>query len=200
MKVYGMVPDEQIIQGCMTGKRKAFSLLYKRYAPTMLGICMRYCKNRIDAEDVMQDGFLKVFNQVHKFRSEGSFEGWIKRIMINAAIDNYQSNLRLSFIQDSGNLLENAELADIHDDDDELPDELNISKEKLMRMIQELPDGYRMVFNLFAIEGYGHKDIATMLGITESTSKTQLLKARKALRKKIESIVQNYPINKVLAI
>jgi RNA polymerase sigma-70 factor (ECF subfamily) len=120
--------------------------------------------------------------------------------MINAAIDNYQSNLRLSFIHDSGNLAENAELADISDEDDELPEELNISKEKLMRMIQELPDGYRMVFNLYAIEGFGHKDIATMLGITESTSKTQLLKARKVLRKKIESLVQNYPINKVLAI
>lgn len=195
-----MFPDEQIIQGCMAGKRKAFSLLYKKYASTMLGICMRYCKNRIDAEDVMQDGFMKVFSQVHKFRSEGSFEGWIKRIMINAAIDNYQSNLRLSFIQDSGNLLENAELADVYDEDDELPDEMNIPKEKLMRMIQELPDGYRMVFNLYAIEGFSHKDIAAMLEITESTSKTQLLKARKVLRKKIESIVQNYPINKVLAI
>lgn len=195
-----MVPDEQIIQGCMTGKRKAFSLLYKKYASTMLGICMRYCNNRIDAEDVMQDGFMKVFSQVHKFRHEGSFEGWIKRIMIHAAIDNYQSNLRLSFIQDSGNVLENAEAADVYEEDDELPEVLNISREKLMRMIQELPDGYRMVFNLYAIEGYSHKDIAAMLGITESTSKTQLLKARKVLRKKIETLVQNYTINKVLAI
>lgn len=200
MKVNGMVPDEQIIRGCMTGKRKAFSQLYKKYAPTMMGICMRYCKNRIDAEDVMQDGFMKVFSQVHKFRSEGSFEGWIKRIMINAAIDSYQSNLRLSFVQDSGTILENAELADTFEEDDDLPEALNLSKEKLMRMIQELPDGYRMVFNLYAIEGFSHKDIASMLGITESTSKTQLLKARRVLRKKIESIVQNYSINKVLAI
>jgi RNA polymerase sigma-70 factor (ECF subfamily) len=195
-----MIPDEQIIEGCLAGKRKSFSLLYKKYASTMLGICMRYCKNRIDAEDVMQDGFLKVFSQVHKFRKEGSFEGWIKRIMINAAIDNYQSNLRLSFIQDSAHLHEQSELPDHYQEEDELPPAMDIPKEKLMSMIQELPDGYRMVFNLYAIEGYGHKEIAAMLGITESTSKTQLLKARKALRKKIESIIEKHPINRVLAI
>ncbi len=183
----------------MAGKRKSFSLLYKKYASTMLAVCLRYCKNRIDAEDVMQDGFLKVFSQVHKFRKEGSFEGWIKRIMINAAIDNYQSNLRLSFIQDSGHLHEHPDMTEWSDDDD-LPEELAISREKLMSMIQELPDGYRMVFNLYAIEGFGHKDIATMLGISESTSKTQLLKARKALRKKIEAIIENYPVNRVIAI
>jgi RNA polymerase sigma-70 factor (ECF subfamily) len=195
-----MIPDEQIIEGCLAGKRKSFSLLYKKYASTMLGICMRYCKNRIDAEDVMQDGFLKVFSQVHKFRREGSFEGWIKRIMINAAIDNYQNNLRLAFIQDSAHLHEQSELADQYQEEDDLPPAMNIPKEKLMAMIQELPDGYRMVFNLYAIEGYGHKDIAAMLGITESTSKTQLLKARKVLRKKIESIIENHHINRVLAI
>lgn len=193
-----MIPDQQIIEGCLAGKRKSFSLLYKKYASVMLGVCMRYCKNRGDAEDVMQDGFLKVFSQVHKFRHEGSFEGWIKRIMINAAIDNYQSNLRLSFIQESVNLGQIQEPVDNEEND--LPAGMNIPKEKLMAMIQELPDGYRMVFNLYAIEGIGHKDIASMLGISESTSKTQLLKARKVLRRKIESIVENYHTNSVVAI
>jgi len=195
-----MIPDQQIIEGCLAGKRKSFSLLYKKYASVMLGVCMRYCKNRGDAEDVMQDGFLKVFSQVHKFRNEGSFEGWIKRIMINAAIDNYQSNLRLSFVQESGSLHDTENFADSGPDDDDLPEALNLSKERLMAMIQELPDGYRMVFNLYAIEGFGHKDIAAMLGITESTSKTQLLKARKVLRKKIENIIENYHTNRVIAI
>jgi RNA polymerase sigma factor (sigma-70 family) len=195
-----MIPDQQIIEGCLAGKRKSFSLLYKKYASVMLGVCMRYCKNRGDAEDVMQDGFLKVFSQVHKFRNEGSFEGWIKRIMINAAIDNYQSNLRLSFVQEPGSLHDTENFADSGPDDDDLPEALNLSKERLMAMIQELPDGYRMVFNLYAIEGFGHKDIATMLGITESTSKTQLLKARKVLRKKIENIIENYHTNRVIAI
>jgi RNA polymerase sigma-70 factor (ECF subfamily) len=195
-----MIPDEQIIEGCLAGKRKSFNLLYKKYASVMLGVCMRYCKNRTEAEDILQDGFIKVFSQVHKFRKEGSFEGWIKRIMINAAIDNYQSSLRLSFIQDPGRIPEDQELTGITDEDEELPSVLNLSREHLMSMVQELPDGYRMVFNLYAIEGFSHRDIAAMLGISESTSKTQLLKARKALRKKIESVIENYQTNRVIAI
>lgn len=165
----------------------------------MLGVCMRYCKNRIDAEDVMQDGFIKVFNQIHKFRGEGSFEGWIKRIMINSAIDNYQSNLKHAFHEDISETAEIMVMADRPDDED-LPDELKINHAQLMKMIQDLPDGYRMVFNLYAIENYGHKEISNLLGISENTSKTQLLKARKTLRKKIEALLQNQYINRVTTI
>jgi RNA polymerase sigma factor (sigma-70 family) len=195
-----MNSDDQIIVGCLEGKRKAYSLLFKNYSPVMLGVCMRYCKNRIDAEDVMQDGFIKVFTQMHKFRSEGSFEGWIKRIMINAAIDNYQSNLKHAFHEDVSEIVQSPVMVDNPDEDDDLPGELDIPREKLMQMIQELPDGYRMVFNLFAIENYNHKDIASLLGISENTSKTQLLKARKALRKKIEALLQYNHINRVTTI
>jgi len=195
-----MNSDDQIIAGCLEGKRKAFSLLFENYAPVMLGVCMRYCKNRIDAEDVMQDGFIKVFGQIHKFRREGSFEGWIKRIMINAAIDNYQSNLKHAFHEDVGEIIQAPAIVDYPDEDDDLPDELNIPHAKLMEMIQELPDGYRMVFNLFAIENYNHKDIASLLGISESTSKTQLLKARKVLRKKIEALLQHNHIKRVTTV
>jgi RNA polymerase sigma-70 factor (ECF subfamily) len=183
----------------MDGKRKAFSELFKTYAPVMLGVCMRYCKNRIDAEDVMQDGFIKVFSQIHKFRNEGSFEGWIKRIMIHAAIDNYQSNLKRAFHEEASELTRTAELVENPGQDDDLPDEMNIPHHKLMEIIQELPDGYRMVFNLYAIENFNHKEIASLLGITENTSKTQLLKARKALRKKIEALLQ-HQINRVKAV
>jgi len=195
-----MNSDDQIIAGCLEGKRKAFSLLFENYAPVMLGVCMRYCKNRIDAEDVMQDGFIKVFGQIHKFRREGSFEGWIKRIMINAAIDNYQSNLKHAFHEEVGEITSVSAIADYPGEDDDLPDELKIPHAKLMEMIQELPDGYRMVFNLYAIENYNHKDIASLLGISENTSKTQLLKARKALRKKIEALLQHNHIIRVTAI
>jgi len=161
---------------------------------------MRYCKNRIDAEDVMQDGFIKVFSQIHKFRSEGSFEGWIKRIMINAAIDNYQTNLKRTFQAEGlGEIARSAAISDYHDDDD-FPEELNIRHEKLMEMIQDLPDGYRMVFNLYAIENYNHKEIASLLGISENTSKTQLLKARKVLRKKVEALLQHNHINRVTTV
>jgi RNA polymerase sigma-70 factor (ECF subfamily) len=195
-----MNSDDQIIVGCLEGKRKAFSLLFQNYAPVMLGVCMRYCKNRIDAEDVMQDGFIKVFGQIHKFRREGSFEGWIKRIMINAAIDNYQSNLKHAFHEDVSEIVQTTAIIDNPDQDDDLPDELNIPHDKLMGMIQELPDGYRVVFNLYAIESYNHKEIATLLGISENTSKTQLLKARKALRRKIEALLQHNHINRVTTI
>jgi len=195
-----MKSDDQIIVGCEEGKRKAFSLLFENYAPVMLGVCMRYCKNRIDAEDVMQDGFIKVFSQIHKFRSEGSFEGWIKRIMINAAIDNYQTNLKRAFQEEGlGDIARSAAVSDYQDDDD-FPDELNIRHEKLMEMIQDLPDGYRMVFNLYAIENFNHKEIASLLGISENTSKTQLLKARKVLRKKVEALLQHNHINRVTTV
>lgn len=195
-----MKSDDQIIVGCKEGKRKAFSLLFENYAPVMLGVCMRYCKNRIDAEDVMQDGFIKVFSQIHKFRSEGSFEGWIKKIMINAAIDNYQTNLKRAFQEEGlGEIARSAAISDYQDDDD-FPEELNIRHEKLMEMIQDLPDGYRMVFNLYAIENFNHKEIASLLGISENTSKTQLLKARKVLRKKVEALLQHNHINRVTTV
>lgn len=195
-----MNSDDQIIVGCLDGKRKAFSMLFNNYAPVMLGVCMRYCKNRIDAEDVMQDGFIKVFGQIHKFRREGSFEGWIKRIMINAAIDNYQSNLKHAFHEDVTEITKTAAIVDYQEEDDDIPEELKIPHEKLMEMIQELPDGYRVVFNLYAIENFNHKDIASMLAISENTSKTQLLKARKALRKKIETLMHYTHTSRVTTI
>lgn len=195
-----MNSDDQIIAGCLEGKRKAFNALFQNYAPVMLGVCMRYCKNRIDAEDVMQDGFIKVFGQIHKFRGEGSFEGWIKRIMIHAAIDNYQSNLKRAFHEEISDITPAGALVDNPSSDDDLPDEMNIPHAKLMEMVQELPDGYRMVFNLYAIENYNHKEIASLLGISENTSKTQLFKARKVLRKKIEALLQQNHINRVITV
>jgi RNA polymerase sigma factor (sigma-70 family) len=194
-----MNSEEQIIKGCIDGKRKAYSQLFKIYAPVMLGVCMRYCKNRIDAEDVMQDGFIKVFSSIGKFRGDGSFEGWIKRIMINSAIDNYQANLKHAFHEDVDEMDVLKELGDNPDTDHDLPDEMNIPHQKLMQMIQELPDGYRLVFNLYAIENLNHKEISSLLSISENTSKSQLLKARKALRKKIEALLQHH-INRVTTV
>lgn len=193
-----MISDEQIIEGCVEGRRKAHSLLYRKYASTMLGVCMRYCNNRADAEDVLQEGFIKVFSHISSFRKEGSFEGWIKRIMINAAIDNYQNNLKHYFHADVDEIDEYMVTGDTSGHDPELPQDIDIPKEKLMEMIQQLPDGYRVVFNLYAIEGLVHKEIATLLGITENTSKTQLMKARRTLRKKLEAMLQLRNVKKVL--
>jgi RNA polymerase sigma-70 factor (ECF subfamily) len=150
----------------------------------MLGICLRYCKNRADAEDVLQDGFIKVFSNITNFRQEGSFEGWIKRIMVNTAIDYLNKKQRLNHQMDYDHFEETLEVENEERDDTNYAD-INLSHEELLSIIRSLPDGYRVVFNMYAIEGYSHRDIAEMLNISINTSKTQLFKARKLIRKKI---------------
>ena len=182
-----MISDQKIVEGCKAGKHKAFSMLYKKYSAVMLGLCLRYCKNLQEAEDVLQEGFIKVFRNIKKFREEGSFEGWIKRIMINCAIDHYQKNLKHAFHENLDEL--NEKIAD----DEEVAGKYRdhgVDKDQLMKMIQDLPDGYRIVFNMYVIEEYSHRDIATSLGISENTSKTQLMKARRALREKLKKVVE----------
>ena len=189
-----MISEEKIVEGCIAGKRKAFNLLYKRHAPVMLGVCMRYCKNAPEAEDVMQEGFIKVFKNMDKYRKTGSFEGWIKRIMINTAIDNYQSSLKHYFHANIDELEDTLVMAGQSDPEWEPPQE-KVSRMKLMDLIQQLPDGYRMVFNLYAIEGMGHKEIAGMLNVSESTSKTQLFKARRALKGMLQQATERQEKN-----
>ena len=190
-----MVSDEQIIEGCLSGKRKAYYLLYRKYASVMMAICMRYCKHRDDAEDVLQEGFIKVFSNMEKYRHEGSFEGWIKRIMINTSIDHYQDNLQHAYHIDVDELQGTAlPDAPTGHDPDPTPYE-GLSREKLMAVIQSLPDGYRMVFNLYAIEGMNHREIAESLSISENTSKTQLMKARRSLRNKLKELIKKHEFN-----
>jgi RNA polymerase sigma-70 factor (ECF subfamily) len=173
------------LEGCRAGKRKSYNLLYQKYSEVMLGICFRYSKNRQEAEDILQEGFIKIFKNISKFRGEGSFEGWMKRIMVNSAIDHYQKSLKHLYHEEVDNVADdNSIVSDQYDDHENN----QFSAEQLMQMVQELPDGYRIVFNMFAIEGYSHKDIASHLGISENTSKTQLLKARKTLKAKLETI------------
>lgn len=190
-----MISDEQIIEGCLSGKRKAYNWLYRKYASVMMGICMRYCKNRDDSEDVLQEGFIKVFSNMEKYRHEGSFEGWIKRIMVNAAIDHYQHNLRHAYHKDVEDLEDKTVIDDHSGHDPGPPQFTDIPKKKLMEIIRSLPDGYRMVFNLYAIEGLSHKEIANALSISENTSKTQLMKARRSLRGKLNEHIRQLELN-----
>lgn len=177
------ISEEELISGCVEGNRYAQKVLYEKYRSLMFAICMRYAKNKDEAEDVMIDGFMKIFTKIKEFRKEGSFEGWLKRIMVNSAINNYRSNLKHYY---------NSQL----DDDDnylEIKDETDIFKktysaEYLIRMIQELPVGYRIVFNMYEIEGYSHKEIAEVLDISVSTAKTQLFHAKKTLKNKLAKI------------
>ncbi len=172
-----MDPEQELIEKCLANDPFAQELLYRRYASKMYGICLRYVRQKEDASDILQDAFVRVFTNLKHYRGEGSFEGWIRRIMVNTAINHYKANIRYS--RDLS--LDDARPAG-HIDNEALS---RISTEELLKVIQQLPDGFRMVFNLFVIEGYDHKEIAGMLGITESTSKSQLHRAKAALQKKL---------------
>lgn len=179
-----MTSEHEIISGCINGDKRAQKMLYDRYSAKMLGVCLRYMKNLDEAEDVLQDGFIKVFTYIGQYRFEGSFEGWLRRIMINTALNAYRSNLKHHFH------------SDIDEQQNYLPDTITedayskLSVEELLKVIQSLPHGYRMVFNLYEIEGYKHKEIAEMLKISENTSKTQLLKSKIAIRNKLAKLIK----------
>lgn len=172
-----MISDEEIIKGCIDGDKKFQHLLYEKYASSMLGVCIRYFKDTEEAEDALQEGFIKVFKNIKKFRFEGSFEGWIRRIMINTALNYYRSNLKHYFHSD---ITENENKIVFDKDFNQ-----DFYVEDLLKIVRDLPPGYRMIFNLFEIEGYSHKEIATQMKISKNTSKSQLLKARKLLQKKL---------------
>jgi RNA polymerase sigma-70 factor (ECF subfamily) len=172
-----MSADNQLIEGCRANNRKAQKAIFEKYKNSMLGVCMRYCKSKDEAEDVLMEAFMTVFSEIHSFRGEGSFEYWIKRIMINSSINNYRKNLKHYF---------HTDIDDIDDRKMVKNENIEVSSVKdIMKVVQKLPEGYRVVFNLYAIEGYKHKEIAKMLEITVGTSKSQLSKARKMLQSKI---------------
>lgn len=168
--------EADIIAGCKQGDRKAQELLYKMYASKMYAVCLRYSKDRMEAEDFLQEGFVKVFQNIHRYQPNGPFGGWIRRVFVNAAIEIYRKNARSPISQPD-------EMPD-GVDDQETPIE-HLGVKELIQMITAMPDGYRQVFNLFAIEGYMHQEIAAMLGISEGTSKSQYARARKYLQEVI---------------
>ncbi|MTI22350.1 sigma-70 family RNA polymerase sigma factor [Fulvivirga sp. RKSG066] len=168
--------EESLIYKCRKKNGKAQKELYEKYAPKMLGVCIRYVKDADQAEDIMIAAFVKIFEKIDQFKSEGSFEGWIRRIMVNES---------LTFIRrNKGMYLEvDIEAADREPDYNTLSDHLET--EDLLKMIHSLPTGYQTVFNLYAIEGYSHKEIAQQLNISENTSKSQLSRARSLLQKQL---------------
>ena len=170
-----------LIKRAIANSREAQQQLFEQHSPKMLGVCRQYVKDNHHAEDLLLQGFLKVFTNLYKFKNEGSFEGWIRRIMVNTCIS----------------YLRKKNLVDLFDEDyvfnDAATESLeNTSVEDIQKLIDRLPDGYKVVFNLFAIEGYKHSEIAAQLGISESTSKSQLFKARKLLQENY------YKMNKTL--
>ncbi|MDH5603434.1 MAG: RNA polymerase sigma factor [Cyclobacteriaceae bacterium] len=168
--------EEDLIEQCIKGNAKSQKEIYDRYSSRMYGVCLRYIKNEQIAEDILISGFMKVYDKIHQFKFEGSFEGWIRRIMVNESLSYLRQNKQMFIerdIETAGNLV------DFHTLD------THLEQEDLMKMIALLPDGYRMVFNLYAIEGFSHREIAGKLGIQESTSKSQLSRARAMLRNQL---------------
>ena len=167
-----------IVKQCVKGDRKAQRELYKTFYGKMMSVCYRYSNNSEDAKDILQDGFVKVFGNLKKYNFTGSLEGWIRRIIVNTAIDHYRKHKNVHFIDDEeGFILENSKT--------ESADSIysQFGEEVIIEAIQALSPSYRAVFNLNAIEGFQHKEIAEKLGISEGTSKSNLAKAKKNLRK-----------------
>jgi RNA polymerase sigma-70 factor (ECF subfamily) len=169
--------EEEIIEGCIRKRRKAQKALYEKYHRRMLGICVRYCTTRAEAEDVMVEGFMNIYSKIKSFTGQGSFEGWMRRVMVNTAIDNYRKNKKRLDNENLDNVAEKLSHEPVFHE--------NLAAEEILKMVTQLPSGYRIVFNLYAIEGYSHLEIGQMLGISENTSKTQLFKARKLLQRMI---------------
>jgi RNA polymerase sigma factor (sigma-70 family) len=172
-KIY-RAKEEELIKGCLKRDRSAQQQLFDQYSSKMYGICYRYVKHAMEAEDILVTAFTKIFERIDQFKGEGSFEGWIRRIMVNEALT-YLRKSRAMYLETD------LEQADREPDYDKLSDHLEA--EDLLKMIQELPAGYRLVFNMYAIDGYSHKEIAEQLGISENTSKSQLSRARVYLQK-----------------
>ena len=168
--------EETLIRGCRENDPRSQRELYQHWAPKMLGICLRYVKDRSEAESVMTGGFLKVFEKIGQFSGEGSFEGWMRRIMVNESLSYLRQHKHTFMMVDA----EEAHREISYDDAEQ-----NLQAADLLSMIQRLPDGYRTIFNLYAIEGFSHKEIAAKLEISESTSKSQLSRARGLLQQQL---------------
>lgn len=171
-----MPDDKEIIEGCKNGKESSQHALYKKYAGKMMGVCRRYIKSRAEAEDVFQDAFVKVFQKISSLKGQ-NLQAWMKRIFINACIDSYHKSRKFGYNVDYEEVQEvNFMFEDVF---------AKITNKELLQLINDIPEGYNIVFNLNVIEGYTHKEIAEMLGISEGTSKSQLAKAKKHLQRKL---------------
>ncbi len=171
------ISESDLIKGCLQEDRRMQEALYQRFSPRMYAVCLRYAGNTEEAEDILQEGFVKVFRKLESFRNEGSFEGWIRRIFVNTAIEHFRrKKYLLPVTEKEENTLE-ARNTSVLDD---------LSARDIMAIVQELSPGYRTVFNLYVVEGFTHKEIADILGISEGTSKSQLSRAKVILQEKVK--------------
>ncbi len=175
-----MIALDDIIKGCIEGKRQAQEDLYGLLSGKMYSVCLRYSRDQDEAKDNLQDGFIKVFSKIRQFKGAGSFEGWVRRIMVNTALQKYRGQYQLYALNDNESKALNIPVENVME---------AMGEKELLDMIQELPPRYKLVFNMFAIEGYSHKEISEMLDITEGTSKSNLSRARDILQEKLKKIM-----------
>jgi RNA polymerase sigma factor (sigma-70 family) len=170
------VSENDLIEGCIGGDRKMHELLYERFSPKMYAVCLRYASSPDDAQDLLQEGFIKIFRNLDKFRKEGSFEGWIRRVFVNTSIEHYRKKVNLNSIGEKEEKL-------IEDPSWNILDQM--AEKDIIELVQELSPGYRSVFNMYVIEGFSHKEIGDIMGISEGTSKSQLARAKSILQKRV---------------
>lgn len=178
-----MISEAELIKGCLNNDRLYQKHLYERYARKMLSVCLCYARDSYEAENILQEGFIKIFENLKNFKPVGSFEGWIRRIIVNTATDYYRKMKRLKYIEvdveEAGNLVSTIDMDKFATDD-------------IIKTIQKLPEGSRLVFTLFAIEGYSHAEIAEQLGISVGTSKSQYARARMLLQTMLKNSEKNF--------
>jgi RNA polymerase sigma-70 factor (ECF subfamily) len=179
------MPDKlsSYIEQFQKGNPLVFEKIYQAMSPKMFGVCLRYAADKEQAKDILQESFIKVYHQLKNFRHEGSFEGWVKKIVVNTALEYFRSKEKWKIIS----LEDNDEVYEIESEDDIVG---YLSKQEILQMIQELPPSYRLVFNLYVFEGLKHKEIAEQLGIGEGTSKSNLADARRILQKKLSGVTK----------
>jgi RNA polymerase sigma factor (sigma-70 family) len=174
--------ETELIDGCLKGESWAQRKLYELHAPSMLGVCLRYSGNYETARDLLQEGFIKVFNKIHTFGGKGVFAGWLRRVFVTTALEYLRKNDALKQYEDISdfNLISNDVNSNVID---------QLTANEVMACVSKLSDGYRTVFNMYAIEGYTHTEIAQLLGISENTSRTQYMRARNVLQKEILNVL-----------
>lgn len=172
--------ESDLINGCKEGNRRMQEELYRRFSPRMYAVCLRYAGNAEEAEDILQEGFIKVFKKLDSFRGEGSFEGWVRRIFVNTAIEHFRRKRYLQPVTEKEeNTIEGKSLSALD----------GLAEKDILALVRQLSPGYRTVFNMYVVEGYTHKEIGDMLGISEGTSKSQLSRAKVILQDMVRQFI-----------
>lgn len=175
------ISETDLVSGCINGDRRMQRELYNRFAPKMYGVCLRYAGNAEEAEDILQEGFIKVFRKIASYRGDGSFEGWIRRIFVNTAIEFYRKKTYMQPITEHEEATVEGKYLSVLD---------SLAEKDIIKLVQQLSPGYRTVFNMYVVEGYTHKQIAELLGISEGTSKSQLSRAKQILQEMVQTYIE----------